>query len=690
MNALADMKILKILDNQDILLNDGVRGELLIGNIHLSHDELLKRNIVFNDFMSLCEFKKAITEDIVLSCPEKFVQSMLSKITPYTIERGWQQEYTIQVSDEKDCRLDMAKIINDTVLMFNECKHAEKNDFSQVLKDTFATQVLRYCQMASKSQKNHVIIGNIFVYDGNYIFNNPQILGNLGGYISDNTSFFKSLPFYYENNTLYEGEQKSVTDIIPISEYIYNKTLDEICVVFKPESVYGINTLSNPRDCEQGKVVELMLLMADDIIDDILRFEQNKNKKIYNATDYTTEKQIQVKNKPYVFSDLNQKYLYGFGLSLSNGQHSVTAYAILLNMICNINSQYYNNPLYKIISQKTNEIRDLLNSKNDKMLLNFCNEFYLKAKITIAYTKDKEKSLSSASNKTVGMVDTTLPLLEIPIKIINDTCYKNGINDNERILQINCPHSQLMDNCDIIDYNILGLIPELKKSTLSKYRNGGFKKDGAETILNNFYISRSNRTILSQLKKEREKILLERNNAEAELKENDGYNDFTKNLLKKSLSKSIEELLKINKKIDSIQSYSEDNINQTYIKECIDDLTNLNIVYNNIIKMGIKDNSHFHKTKMAFSFMEVFYQKNPTKDKYKNMFLLKKAINISDCLCGNKIDINKNSIFNETPNKYIENYVYSLLKNNDEYNENALISEVVKIHNQIMIEKGKK
>ena len=30
MKALADLKILKILDNHDILLNDGIRGELLI------------------------------------------------------------------------------------------------------------------------------------------------------------------------------------------------------------------------------------------------------------------------------------------------------------------------------------------------------------------------------------------------------------------------------------------------------------------------------------------------------------------------------------------------------------------------------------------------------------------------------------------------------------------------------------
>ena len=716
--ALSDTKMFTINDNGELFIEDKGRSntEQLIGRLTLDTNE--QKNAV-NKILSLTEIKHLWSDSVKLSEPEKFIQTLLSK-EQYKQQNGWEQEYEIkdELNNTKR-RIDLACIVKDgdknTVICGIENKHADyipENDdqthsnFTSQINSGFVQIKCYFDNLSPRNcKKNNTLIGAVYVYDGNYFFNNPNLINNITHYIYYNTPFFKTININYDPSFSYNHQVKEYmkemtvegTGLIDVLNVIVHNVIKEIkdrFVLVSPNELRTLNRESNPRSEEISKSAVLASNMVNNMINSL------NSDLSYYATKYTNEKQISsLTGLAYMEKSKGKGgYLYGHSLSLSNGQHSNAAYFYIQELLEDINNSNYEESYFKNLKLDVERLKKVM--KNKKISLNeFKKQLTLKAKITESHNREEEVALSISSNTIVSGVDTNISSIINFIHCINADLYRYGCK-----LQITIPRVQKMEGFEYIAYDIFPLLKDLSgsnKNILSTFRANGFKKIEEFKI----YIF-DLKNINIQIKKAKNDINIKELEL-IELNEDIQTLDSSRPSYKKAMDSIVELRSEISKAKDLIYRYSnfQMDVNCKKYNNILKQLILLSKIYthvnsvipnskrkNNICKLayGLISQSQNNdcELKKNFDFLDCFENKDSDPKKWKtaenkvseiiNSSVIYSAyINNEDLISLLGFDsssVNKNSIFNTGKQGLSGEIVAELIdrvKNNDLENNNV-------------------
>lgn len=699
LNALSDEKIFKIDNNGNLFIldHDRTQKKQKIGEVDLSTQDKLD---LIDKTISLTEIKNIWNEYIYLSEPEKFIQTLLAK-KQYTKESGWEQEY--QITDDHNITerfLDMARVIEETgsVVAIIENKHAEYiiDDINKTKKN-FLTQenkgfqqVKRYCDNTSEENKKKtktniksdgVIIASVYVYDGNYFFNNPNLINNLTHYINYNTPFFKTLNIVYDPSKKYshkEDEYKEemtiqgagLIDFLKVNNYHVIKEIQESYVIVEPAELRKLNRESNPRSEMISKSTTLARDMVKNMID-ALREDLD-----YYATKFTNEKHISAfEGLSFMKSSTNGSgYLYGHGLSLSNGQHSNAAYYYIYKILNGIDYDFFDAPYFKDLKNDIEELKTLLKESKIK-LSEFSKRLLLKAKVTEARSKKELNALSISSNKSVGGVDTNITPLVDFIHKINHELYTSGSK-----LQISVPRIPKMDGIFYIDYEILPLLKPMatSKAALSSFRSTGYSK--VEDFKNDIF----------NLKEEKAKIKAAEQNRKPLESKLEGFNEEIKSVQEGSLiyNSVMERIINLGNQIsaldDAIYRFSnfDFDIDEKFYNKTLARISLFSKIFDQANRLDVSEKTLINVVKLSYILLHQSINKEKDLyygniDEYLNIAVIYSDYLNSDVLANiglNDSGVNKNSIYNSGKgvSSEINKVVVKYIKNKEILNNNIV------------------
>lgn len=423
---------------------------------------------------------------------EKFIQMYLYEEI-YSHDRGWEIEVSgSTLIGKDDCYDFINRDKNDKAMMFIETKHFKSNSkdkekhlksknkqLNNAQKQLGGYYINRY---NSENIADNCILHSI-VFDGEYLFNNINILNSMNAYLDSNNNKDGNMYIYSDtyflnnkdvNNLNINGEtfdsiyngtvnpedkqkelirftsearveifQKGIIGVVHASEIIKSKQIKSIDSIYtKPEEFSKIPTDTNPRDED----IRESTIIAKCIIDDITECVDERAP--YLATAYTTEKQIS--SKEYVFyheSKYGKKVIYGVGLSLDNGQHSVSSY-IIVNRLLKLktllgddktsggdkeiheeNLQKFKER-YKIVFDAGQKLFKVLEESDRKLTVDEIDRMLLlKSKISIPHNINQARKMRKGNNfvtKAYMPSDDIQPLKKTMISI-NENIIKDDI-----------------------------------------------------------------------------------------------------------------------------------------------------------------------------------------------------------------------------------------------------------------------
>ena len=271
-----------------------------------------------------------------------------------------------------------------------------------------------------------------------------------------------------------DGEHSSLIDIVNVDHYscIPRKKFQIQTLQISPYALSSLNTIANPR----AMFLEDALQISVWIMDDIYRnFADKKNIEFYKSLDYTTQKEIYLSQNANFLKENNESnsgQIYGFGLSLQNGQHSTLAYLVVMEVLKNLPqikkdiSKYQSilgnrfNTIIKL-AEKIYETQNFdlsnLNSKTKarkesffEFIENLNEGFFLNTKITVAKSKALKHRKIEASNSKVGKIDKELSIMMPLLLRINHKLSEKDVN-----LQVKIPNTPQKNNYKYVDHTLI-------------------------------------------------------------------------------------------------------------------------------------------------------------------------------------------------------------------------------------------
>lgn len=643
-------------------------------NTVLMDDYLNKYNALDDEYidLSLVEFKKVFKVDIQLNFPEKFGQMLISTI--YSAKKNWKQEYSIGQNrpDLIYIQKVSSKISVPCMIIENKNANFDKPKEFDLKRAEALEQMNRYVSSIFNNEEYRLpdgsfcdILAKIFVYDGNYLFNKPGILGEIEYLMRENNNFFKSYSYSFSLNTYGEIEckeiyEKGLMDIIKVEEYYSSPDEDGVSwAQIRVENLSKINRSTNPRDIDEQD----SLLLARNIVDNMKEDICKKGIR-YIANKYTSQKQISVCGKISSMRVDRGHWIYGHNLSLSNGQHSCASYQRIYDIInkpvdfSDLSKKSDTNlNLLKDLDDKISDIKTEIECSNyfdGKSLMDIIN-LKLSVKIVQSNSREDEYALAISSNSTVGKVDTNLTrLAPIFIKINQDLFTRlsnNSVNNNVKIPQIKLPRVNPVSTSYYINYDFVILLHNMASSTkkiqnpISLFRSSGFGKNNLDNFLS-FILNKKNKYSVESIRREIESIA-----KEIEEKQNCDVNFNISDLLKR-------------------KSNLVDQYNEFYGKDILETLNNerYEIILNNIINfhyLVIKYNELYLKSednfdgkmivpKLAFGLINSYMIVTPNTS-FNDLMLL--SLRIADMICNHLYSFSdfsgKNAAFNRGENASI-------------------------------------
>jgi len=637
-----------------------------------------------NITLSLNEFKSIFKSFIKLSYSEKFMQVVLHHMV-YTEAKGWKLEHSYRDESDGINRIDMIYQISASIpckehqtLMMVENKNfnSQYDDESKILSDA-EVQLEKYAKDKMTYEVNSfkfdetTILGQIFIYDADYFFNNPSLIENIPYYVLNNNEYFKSYSYTYSYNKnngfrVHKSTQKNTMDVLFIVSEHYDKELETHTVNAYPRELQKVNRSSNPRELDRMKSVQLAVEMVDNMIDDI-------DKGIpYIPTHYTQQKQIHVFEKFYSSKLKNKmsKCIYGPGLSLSNGQHSVESYSTADDFIFNRNISQYRHKDYNQLREKIEILKDKI-SYNCIKIETITSKFILQSKIVPASSRQEEKSLAVASNKTVGEVDTnTILMTPLNIRINEDFWnYKKLHPTVDKVIQINIPRIVSPGNTFNIPYHLIIQLLQLKeKNFFQIFRSNGGKKAGLLLLQNLFGNTEDAR---------RYKRLIQRKSDILNILEDDIMTNEEIGQLEQEKNQILTELREFD-------FYDIKNLNSKRYDLFFDDL----IIFNTILNMTqelnlvVPNDTKYTTQKLSFGTLHNYSKTNINID-ITDENLLRRIIIYSNIIVHG-LKINKNSIFNSKKHTIVIETLFECLDNSQQLNyEDMKIEFISKLENNL-------
>jgi len=665
--------IIKNISDKVALLNDVEKKE---------YDEL-----VLNPF-NLISLKK-ICKNIYfyLSKPEYFIQKYLYQEI-YIKENDWVMEKSSKNSiNKKNDRYDLTLEKDNKFHIIIENKNFDStsdSSYDRKFKEA-KNQVEDYIKEAYNNNKlGKNILYSTYIYDANYLFNNPHLINNIPYYIENNTSFFKTENYYIQdldtniysegiNNVKKINGNGILAGINPIEVNKF-KTTKEINMILNINDIVKLPTYTNPRDIVDNEI----LTLVQNIIHDIKYMYENNFE--YLSTSFTTEKQILVKDK--IFS--NNNFYFGVGLSLDNGQHSVNAYKIVYDLL--FENSLYNNNKNKILNNAIELAKNLIDKHKIK------DNIFLKAKLTFAFSKEHTNKIKYANNKTTKALmynDDILNLKKLFIELNHNNI---GLiqSDIPKIKKINTEKYISPDNF-IKFFKILN--PKSSCTLFHIFRQKDMNKE-LHSFKNNF-LKNINLININQLQKDYEKLNKELLSINKDINNTDSNNTpYIYEMIRNKKQELIAEMDKIDKEL-----YIQNNFDFEINYKSVEDFSNQLFKYKDIFKEYLKDKNDIiiNNNDLSYLILHIgLMHETFSIDKNYDWDLLNtKVTNIVNAvkLLKNKPNYSANILFNSNikygSSKGIQKHFITNIILNDNIKINDYEMEVFKFFDSIIEKKNK-
>lgn len=529
--SIADQKIFFFNEKKDSAETE-IKIKLHNGKSYVIHNAFKRRNDCLDEYFSLIEFKSFYTEYIQILEAERFLQYIML-LEVYPEELGWKQEEKHDINNKRIDLINTSKIKGkEHVFSLIENKNftlGNMNEYEEKKHEAF-TQITNYISSLQNLKEDYSfpIIGSqksipvaILIYDGRYFFNNPNELNSIRSYFEYNTDFFKTLNYEATitgtNVELKPINEQGIISKIKVDNHITYNGSDVVNVITDIDTLRKLSTETNPRDLDLEETISLAASILKDIQTSL------DNGFIYEPQAFTTEKTIGCKNKLYIFNTDNlqksEAYVFGVGMSLDNGQHSVNAYYFVQDLF-RMNRESFKQKYSDLELDNVIKLYDLLEEykedpKFEAIMLKM-TRLLIKSKIIVSKNKVHYNLMRYANNNVTKaeMPSNNFNNLKSIFFIINRSLYSDNI-------QIKIPKIEKISNCNYLNEqfldNLIHIYIEGNKDPLEIYR----KKMNKQTR-SSFYgkILKQNKiATMKNALKNLQKEASELNNAQKEFQE---------------------------------------------------------------------------------------------------------------------------------------------------------------------------